>query len=93
MLTVEVPVSVFSDAWKEVTAEAVGPVCRWLRVSTDFGLANHPTAERALNRMGEVAPRSALGDLQEMTGEVEPLHAGSMPGSTNHTRRALVLAA
>lgn len=69
MLTFWVPVSVSSDAGKEVTAaEVVGHVCRCLKVSTDVGPADHPIVQWALNRMEGVAPRGALQIYQTRSG-------------------------
>lgn len=62
ILTFGVPLSIRSDAGGEFTAQVVKNLCQWLRVSIDYGPANHPGAQGAVERMG--------GWLQEVMSEL-----------------------
>ena len=62
LLTFGAPLSIRSDARGKFTAQAVKHVCQWLRVSIDYGPANHPRAQGAIERVG--------GWLQEVLSEL-----------------------
>ena len=46
------PLSIRCDPGGEFTAEVMQHLCRWLRVSLDYGPANHSRAQGAVERLG-----------------------------------------
>ena len=48
------PLSIRCDPGTEFTSEIMGHLCRWLKVSLDFGPANHPRGQGSVERMGAV---------------------------------------
>ena len=57
LLTFGVPLSIRSDARREFTAQIVKHLCQRLRVSIDYGPANHPRAQGAVERVGSGSKR------------------------------------
>lgn len=64
LLTFGVPLSIRSDVGGKFTAQVVKHLCQWLRVSIDYGPANHPRAQGAVERVGGVAPGGIVRTLQ-----------------------------
>lgn len=58
LLMFGLPASIRCDPGGEFIAEVMKHLCRWLKVSLDYGPANHPRAQGTVERMG--------GWLQEM---------------------------
>lgn len=52
LLIFGLPLSIRCDPGGEFTAEVMSHLCRWLKVSLDFGPANHPRAQGAVERLG-----------------------------------------
>ena len=48
------PLSIRCDPGRENTSEIMEHLCRWLKVSLDFGPANHPRGQGTVERMGAV---------------------------------------
>ena len=56
-----VPLSIRSDAGGEFTAQVAKNLCHWQRMSIDYGPANYPRDQEAVERVG--------GRLQEVLSE------------------------
>ena len=52
LLTFGIPLSLRSYPGTEFTAEAVKHLCKWLNVTIDYGLTDHPAAQGAVERLG-----------------------------------------
>eukprot|EP00752_Nemacystus_decipiens_P016023 g14325.t1 len=54
LLIFGLPLSIRCDPGTENTSEIMAHLCRWLKVSLDFGPANHPRGQGTVERMGAV---------------------------------------
>lgn len=52
MLTFGLPLSIRSDAEGEFTAQVAQHLCKWMGVQLDFGPADHPRSQSAVERIG-----------------------------------------
>ena len=52
LLLFGLPLSIRCDPGSENTAEVMDHLCRWLKVSLDYGPTNHPRAQGSVERLG-----------------------------------------
>ena len=66
LLLFGLPLSIRCDPGSEFIAEVMRHLCRWLRVSLDFGPTNHPRAQGAVERLGGWLHGVLLGAVRFM---------------------------